>query len=76
MEPASLGAGLDELPPELDGGLVGHEFASAGILQKNLANGAVGLEAAKDIPAGAVEEVGDGAQDFALSAFSGSGSAE
>src|SRR6266702_1869252 len=76
MEAASLGAGLDELPPEWGGGLVRHQFTSAGILQKNLANGAVGLEAAKDLAAGAMEEVGDGAQDFALGPFSGSGSAE
>jgi hypothetical protein len=60
----------------MDGGLVRNEFAAAGVLEEDFAERAVGFEAAKDVAAGAVEEVGDGAQDFTLGAFAGAGSSE
>ena len=76
MKPARLGIGIDKITPKLNRGLVRHQFTSAGILQKNLSDGAVVLEAAKYFAASAVEKIGDTAQDFALSPFSGSRRAE
>ena len=62
---------LDLLRPEFDGDVVGNELAFAGIFQKSLAQGRADIDGAKDVAAGAVKEAGNGADDFALSAFTG-----
>src|SRR5438552_19021501 len=76
METASLGAAIDEIAPEVNGWLIGDQLTTAGVLEKNLADGAVGFETAKDITAGTMKEVGNIAEDFALGALARARSAE
>src|SRR5206468_9236321 len=75
MKAPELGLGFDIFAPELDGVAVGHQFAFAGILDKDSAEFAVDGEIAEDIPAGAVIEVWNGAENLALGAFSRAGGA-
>jgi hypothetical protein len=56
--------------------MVGNEFAAAGIFDEDAADFAVDGEIAEDVTAGAVKEIGDVAEDFALRAFAGAGRAE
>ena len=76
MELAGAGGVIDGLAPEGDGGFIRDEQAAAGVFDELAAEGIFDAEVAEDIAAGAVEETGDGAQDPALGAFAGAGSAE
>src|SRR5581483_7815738 len=67
---------IDELAPELDGGFVGDELAAAGVFDENPADRALDREIAEDIATRAVKEIGDVAQDSALRALAGPGSAK
>ena len=76
MEAAGFGAAINEVAPQLDGRLVRNQFPAAGIFQEHRADLAVGLQTSENVPAGAVEEVGNGAQNFALGALAGARRAE
>ena len=62
--------------PELDGEIVGDEFAAAGVLDEGLAEWGPRVEGAEDIPASAVKEAGDRTEDLALSSFPAAWGAE
>jgi hypothetical protein len=66
MKAPDLRAVFNELTPEFDGGNIRHQLTAAGIFQKDFTERAVGPQIAEDIPAGAVEKIGDDPQDFAL----------
>ena len=66
----------DASHPEFHGDFVGDEFPFTGVSEEGLADGGTGIEGAKDIAASAVEEAGDGAEDFALGSFTASWGAE
>src|SRR4051812_46650066 len=67
---------LNVLAPDIDGKFVRHELPAGGVFPKESAGFALQVEGAKDIAGGAVEEAGDGAEDFPLRAFAAAGSAE
>src|SRR4051812_5302263 len=69
MKTAVVSAVVDEIPPEIDSRLVRHKLAAAGIFEEDLAHGAVRFETAENLTAGAMEEVGDGSENFALCPF-------
>src|SRR5262249_26322302 len=69
METACFGGVIDELVPKADGRFIRNEFAAAGVFQENFADGAVGFQAAEYVTAGAVKEMGYGAENLALSAL-------
>src|SRR2546422_1075206 len=75
-EPPGLGAGSNELAPELNGLLIRHQLPAAGILKKYLADGAVGFQAAEHVPAGAMKKIRYRPQYFPLGPFTGAGRAE
>jgi len=62
--------------PELDGEVIGHELAAAGVFDEFLAEGCAGVEGAKDIATGEVMEAGDMAEDLTLGAFAAAGGTE
>ncbi|MDB6067141.1 MAG: hypothetical protein JWR26_3349 [Pedosphaera sp.] len=76
IEAAAALAVFDELAPKVHGGFVGDEFATAGVFDENAAERAVGGEVAKDVAAGAMEEVGNGAKNLALGSLARAGGAK
>src|SRR6516162_9838409 len=66
---AGLRGGFDRLPPQLNGRLVRHEFAAAGVINEDPADFTVDRQVPEHITAGAVKEVGNVAEDFSLRAF-------
>lgn len=73
FEDVGFDAVFDVGLPELDGEVIGHEFAAAGVLDEFLAQGSAGVEGAKDISAGEVMEAGYVPEDLALGAFAAAG---
>src|ERR1051325_8389783 len=76
LEAAFHGGGFDVFAPELDGELVGDELALAGILEEGATEGVIHAQIAEDGTAGAMEEIGDAAEDLALGALAGARRAE
>jgi hypothetical protein len=76
FEDVGFNAVFDVGLPELDGEVVWHELAAAGVFDELLAEGCAGVEGAKDIAAGEVMEAGDVAEDLTLGAFAAAGGAE
>jgi hypothetical protein len=76
MEAPTLFAVVNELPPKLDGGFVGHELAAARVFDEDTAQWIAGGEGTKNIATRAVEKMGDRCEDFSLSAFAGAGCAK
>src|ERR1035437_5200806 len=69
MKTADLLGGINELPPQLDGLVVRHQLAAAGIINENLPERAVPAQVAEDFAARAVEKIRDDAEDFSLRAL-------
>lgn len=76
LEAAGLGVFFDGFAPEINGGLVGNEFAAARVFDENAADFAVDGEIPKHVAAGAVEKIRNGAENFPLGAFADAGRAE
>jgi len=67
---------MDEIPPQLDRRLVRHKLAATGVINEDFSQRAVVAQIAEHIAAGAMEEVRDGTEDFALRALASAGSTE
>lgn len=76
FESTGLDHGIDLIGPKPDGNIVRDELAFAGILQEGLAEIRTHVDGAKDIATSAMKKAGDGAENFALSAFAGTGGAK
>jgi hypothetical protein len=76
VEATSFGHAFDEVPPERDGWFVRDEVPATGVFEKDFADRRICFEAAEDVTAGAMEEVGNGAENFSLGAFAGARGSE
>src|SRR5262249_1176023 len=70
------GGSINKIMPKFDCSGVRNQFALAGILKENTPNRTVGLQAAENVPARAVEKIGDSAQNLSLGALARTGGAE
>jgi hypothetical protein len=76
VEATSFGHAFDEVAPKRDGWFVRNEVSATGVFEKDFADRRVCFEAAEDVTAGAMEEVGNGAEDFSLGALAGARGSE
>ena len=76
MEGVCLDALFDADFPQLNGDLVGHEFAAAGIFEKLPPEGSAQIQSTEDIAAGAMEIPRHLAEGSSLGSFAAAGGAE
>jgi hypothetical protein len=76
VKAARLRGFLDGFPPQINGGLIGNQFAAAGVFEEDAADFAIDGEAPKNISTSAMKEVWNGAKNFSLGAFARAGRAE
>ena len=71
MKTPGMGDGIDDLAPKVNGRLIGHELAVAGIFDEDFSQFAVRAQVPENIAAGAMIKTGNGAEDFSLGSFAG-----
>src|SRR5580765_7352140 len=76
MEATGVLAVVNELPPQLNGRLIRHKLAAAGVFDEHTRERVRSRERAEDVAAGEVEKIRNSAEDFALRAFASAGCAK
>src|SRR5665213_177194 len=76
MKPPGGREAVRELLPQLDGRLVGHKLAGAGVFDENFSERRFGTQVAEHVAATAMDAARNRAEDFSVRAFAGTRRAE